>query len=110
MDSAGRFYREVIGLAQIAQDGQTLHLGVDGRVLITLRHDPEAASDSTRSAGLYHVAFLLPSRDYLSVGATVAQWVARSRGIALSERVRLDLPGFCPSPSRFRPWSRPSRT
>ncbi|WP_082065919.1 MULTISPECIES: VOC family protein [Agrobacterium] len=65
LDRVTRFYREVMGLEPIAQEGATLHLGVDGRILISLRHDPDALPNSPRSAGLYHIAFLLPSRDDL---------------------------------------------
>ncbi|NTF52789.1 VOC family protein [Agrobacterium rhizogenes] len=66
LDRATRFYRDVVGLEQIIQDGRTLHFGLENRVLISLQHDPEAAINSSRSAGLYHVAFLLPSRSDLS--------------------------------------------
>jgi len=65
LDRMTRFYREVVGLESIVQEGATLHLGVDGRILISLRQDPDALPNSPRSAGLYHIAFLLPSRDDL---------------------------------------------
>jgi catechol 2,3-dioxygenase len=65
LDRVARFYRDVIGLEQIVRDGHTLHLGVEGRVLISLRHDPNAAPNSPHGAGLHHIAFLLSSRNDL---------------------------------------------
>lgn len=65
LDRATRFYRDVLGLQPISQEGATLHLGVDGCVLISLLHDPDALPNSPRSVGLYHIAFLLPSRNDL---------------------------------------------
>ncbi|CAN7353142.1 VOC family protein [Bosea sp. LjRoot9] len=66
LDRVTRFYRDVIGLEPIVRDGHTLHLGVHGRVLISLRHDPYALPNVPQSAGLYHIAFLLPSRNDLA--------------------------------------------
>jgi catechol 2,3-dioxygenase len=65
LDRAVRFYRDVIGLEPISEVGHTCLLGVGGRVLISLRHDPQAAPNSPRNAGLYHIAFLVPSRNHL---------------------------------------------
>ncbi|KAA6474077.1 VOC family protein [Agrobacterium sp. ICMP 7243] len=79
LDHMTRFYREVVGLEPIAQEGATFHLGVYGRILISLRHDPNALPNSPRSAGLYHIAFLLPSRGDLGA------WVRH----VLQLRVRL---------------------
>lgn len=62
MQGTGRFYRETIGLSVIAEDAHGLHLGAGEDVLVTLRHEPEALSPAPGEAGLYHTAFLLPSR------------------------------------------------
>lgn len=62
LDRLERFYREVIGLAQISRDVDTVRLGVGNRVLLVLRHDPAARPWRPQEAGLFHTAFLLPSR------------------------------------------------
>jgi catechol 2,3-dioxygenase len=62
LERTSRFYRDVVGLELIGRDGHALYLGVDSRVLLSLRHDPDALANSAQSAGLYHIAFLLPSR------------------------------------------------
>lgn len=58
----GRFYREVIGLEELSRDGTGTVLGAGGRPLLTLIADPSAPEAPPRSAGLFHTAFLLPSR------------------------------------------------
>ncbi|WP_144185020.1 VOC family protein [Elioraea rosea] len=61
-ERVARFYREVIGLDDIARDGTETALGVGGRRLLTLIADPAAPPAPRGSAGLFHTAFLLPSR------------------------------------------------
>jgi catechol 2,3-dioxygenase len=63
------FYRDVIGLTVLSRDGQTARLGVDGIPLVELAHRPDAPPDDGRSAGLYHTAFLMPTRPDL------ARWI-----------------------------------
>jgi catechol 2,3-dioxygenase len=74
-----RFYREVIGLEELARDGAETVLGAGGRPLLTLRADPAAAEAPPGSAGLFHTAFLLPSRRDLGL------WLraAAERGVTL---------------------------
>ena len=72
LDSMSRFYREVIGLAPVATGPRVHKLGVGGRVLLELRHDPQAALADRGDAGLFHTAFLLPSR------ADLADWLLRA--------------------------------
>lgn len=60
------FYRDMIGLEEIARDGNTLQLGVAGHVLIELRGAPGARQGTAREAGLFHTAFLLPGRSDLA--------------------------------------------
>jgi catechol 2,3-dioxygenase len=57
-----RFYWDAIGLAPIAQEPGAVHLGVGDRILLSLRAAPEARRWSPREAGLFHTAFLLPTR------------------------------------------------
>ncbi len=69
LDTVSRFYQQVMGLKLIEGGPRSARLGVGDRVLLDLRHDPAAAPASRRSAGLFHTAFLLPSR------ADLAQWL-----------------------------------
>jgi catechol 2,3-dioxygenase len=56
------YYQQVVGLNLISQDGETARLGAGGKILLELRADPAARRASPREAGLFHTAFLLPSR------------------------------------------------
>lgn len=56
------FYRDDIGLAELARDGESARLGVGDRTLIELRGDKAARIADHRQAGLFHTAFLLPDR------------------------------------------------
>ncbi len=79
LDGVARYYEEAIGLHRMATERDTVCLG-DGRaVLLILRQrnvDPEPAG----FAGLFHTAFLMPSR------ADLGRWLRR----ALRSGVRLD--------------------
>jgi catechol 2,3-dioxygenase len=69
LERVAGFYRDVIGLAVLDRDGKRGRLGVNGITLVELEHRPDALPDDTRSAGLYHTAFLMPTRPDL------ARWV-----------------------------------
>jgi catechol 2,3-dioxygenase len=74
------FYAQVIGLKVIDRDSSTARLGAGGVTLLELEAAPNALADDPRTAGLYHTAFLQPTRGDL------ARWlvhVARHR-VALS--------------------------
>ncbi|WP_158743798.1 VOC family protein [Acidisphaera sp. L21] len=60
-----RFYRDVLGLSVIGQDTTHVGLGVDGVAFLDLLHRPNARPDDPASAGLFHTAFLLPTRSDL---------------------------------------------
>ncbi len=78
-DKALVIWRNVVGLELIAEEGNALHLGVDGRVLIVLE---TGASRPVvpRTTGLYHVAIHVPTR------ADLAQMAVRAlqRGVRIS--------------------------
>ncbi|MFD1795491.1 VOC family protein [Paracoccus aurantiacus] len=61
LDRVGDFYQRAIGLDRVSGDGETLRLGRGGKVLLELRSDP-AARSYPAAAGLFHTAFLLPTR------------------------------------------------
>ncbi|TXN82117.1 VOC family protein, partial [Methylobacterium sp. WL8] len=80
LDVLAGFYREVVGLTTVLQEADVVRLGVGATVLLELRRDAAARPWSPGEAGLYHTAFLLPSRGHL--GAWLAH--ARERGVRLS--------------------------
>ncbi|MGF9764616.1 VOC family protein [Microvirga sp. 0TCS3.31] len=69
LDTVSRFYQEVIGLTPVDTGPGLVRLGVGTTVLLELRHDPAAPLAIPRAAGLFHTAFLLPTR------AALAQWL-----------------------------------
>jgi catechol 2,3-dioxygenase len=90
------FYRQAIGLDVIDRDSKTAHLGAGGVTLLELEAAPDATPDDPRTAGLYHTAFLQPTR------ADLGRWLvhaARNRVAltgasdhAVSEAIYLDDP------------------
>lgn len=74
IDRVAGFYESVIGLRPIASDGSLRRLGAGGRVLLELRADPAARPADPRAAGLFHTAFLLPSR------ADLGAWLVHAAG------------------------------
>lgn len=62
LDRVAGFYRQVVGLHPVTADAGTVRLGVGDTVLLELRRDAAARRRSPREAGLFHTAFLLPSR------------------------------------------------
>ena len=62
LDSMIDFYRTVVGLAVLDRTEAAATLGVDGTPLLVLQRDAEASSRTRDQAGLFHNAFLLPSR------------------------------------------------
>ena len=61
-----RFYTQCIGLKVLRTDAKAVHLGAGGNELLVL-HDLPDAKNPGRTAGLYHVAILLPSRRALAL-------------------------------------------
>ncbi|QLQ19849.1 MAG: VOC family protein [Exiguobacterium profundum] len=64
-----RFYETALGLRRLSSDGTAVVLGAGDRVLLELRGDKAARRAGPREAGLFHTAFLLPSR------ADLGAWV-----------------------------------
>jgi catechol 2,3-dioxygenase len=63
------FYQDVIGLHEIARDGNSVQLGAGGYAFLELQQDTTARLHAPQEAGLFHTAFLLPTRGDL------ANWV-----------------------------------
>lgn len=69
LNRVGDFYQRAVGLHRLRADGEQRNLGVGHAVLLELRRDTAARRRSPRDAGLFHTAFLLPSR------ADLGEWV-----------------------------------
>src|SRR6266702_2832391 len=74
-----RLDRDVIGLTVMAPSGPAATLGTGGIALLVLDARPDAAIEPRNAAGLYHTAFLMPTRKDL------ARWLVH----AASHRVSL---------------------
>lgn len=76
LDTMIAFYRDALGLALIERNSNGARMGAGGTVLLNLVRSPDAATEPRSEAGLYHIAFLLPSRTELArwlVHASVTQ-------------------------------------
>jgi catechol 2,3-dioxygenase len=62
LDRVSDFYQQAIGFRLLAETPESVQLGAGSQVLLELRRDRQARRHSPGDAGLYHVAFLLPSR------------------------------------------------
>ncbi|MBB4007241.1 catechol 2,3-dioxygenase [Rhizobium taibaishanense] len=60
------FYREIIGLGVLEQSASGMVLGVGAKPLLTLTTRGDVARAPRTAAGLFHTAFLLPSRKALA--------------------------------------------
>lgn len=76
LDAVGDFYQRVIGLDPISRDGEALILGQGDLPLMELRRDTRAISHP-REAGLFHTAFLLPTRQDLG------RWLRHAAGLGV---------------------------
>ena len=70
LDQVAAFYQDTIGLAVIAREGDAIRLGAGGVAFLELLRRPGALPDDPATAGLFHTAFLLPSR------ADLGRWLA----------------------------------
>jgi len=62
LDSVSNFYRDAIGLAVLQRTATGTRLGAGGVPLLDLERRQEAIPDLPNAAGLYHTAFLMPTR------------------------------------------------
>lgn len=77
LDRVSDFYQRVLGLAVIDKSADTITLGVGPVPLLDLRGDPLASPRNLRDAGLFHTAFLLPTR------ADLARWLAHANTLGV---------------------------
>ena len=66
------FYREILGFGVTDRTADTVRLGAGGTAFLDLLHRPDALPDDPATAGLFHTAFLLPSR------ADLGRWLAHA--------------------------------
>ena len=79
-ENLATFYRKVVGLHELSRANGTITLGAAGRPLLDIEADPAARPDDPRSAGLFHTAFLLPSR------ADLGRWINH----AVADRIAIE--------------------
>lgn len=77
LDCVIGFYREAVGLELIALTGNAAQLGAGGVAFFELLHCPDLLPRDPAAAGLYHTAFLLPSR------ADLGRWLAHAAQLGL---------------------------
>lgn len=75
-----RYYQEVVGLRELSNAAGPVTLGAGDRPLMEIEQSAAVRPDDPRSAGLYHTAFLLPSR------ADLGRWIKH----AVEKRIRID--------------------
>lgn len=66
LDAMADYYRDVLGLAVMERSATGAVLGAGGVRLLALEPRPDAASEARSAAGLYHTAFLMPTRKDLA--------------------------------------------
>jgi catechol 2,3-dioxygenase len=69
LDLLAGYYQRLLGLTVQERTPHVAKLGVNGVTLIEIEHRPDAKPDDERTAGLYHTAFLMPTR------ADLARWI-----------------------------------
>ncbi|TPL71352.1 VOC family protein [Mesorhizobium sp. B2-3-15] len=70
LDTVSSFYQRVLGLIPAAESKGSVTLGANGTSMVTLHGDPTLSPGDPRQAGLFHTAFLLPSR------ADLGRWLS----------------------------------
>lgn len=69
LDNMVAYYREVLGLSEFSRTEDGATLGAGKTPLLHLVHRPDARIEPSNSAGLFHVAYLMPNR------AELARWL-----------------------------------
>src|SRR5690349_3323291 len=69
LDKLAGFYQGLLGLTVQERTDNVAKLGTGGVTLLEIEHQPDALPDDPATAGLYHTAFLMPTR------ADHARWI-----------------------------------
>lgn len=72
VDAQLGFYRDVLGYRERSRAGNIVELGA-ASTFLRLHHAPDAPARKPRQAGLYHVAYLLPTR--ADLGALIQRMI-----------------------------------
>lgn len=95
LDRLTAFYRDVVGLSVQTRTTDTATLGAGDRPLLELIGDPDAAERDPSETGLFHTAFLVPSRQALADALARVERQTELSGAAdhlVSEALYLDDP------------------
>jgi len=65
-ESVAGYYKKILGLTEFSRSANLIVLGAGQKPLMEIEQSASAREDDPRSAGLYHTAFLLPSRPDLA--------------------------------------------
>ena len=79
LEQVAGFYEKTLGLPRLDERGGNITLGTRSTPLLELAGDPSLAPRKQRAAGLFHTAFLLPSR------ADLGRWL----GFAIANEIPL---------------------
>ena len=66
LEMVADYYRDVLGLTVMERSATGAVLGAGGVKLLALEARPDAANEARTAAGLYHTAFLMPTRKDLA--------------------------------------------
>lgn len=66
LDAMSTYYQQVLGLVVLSRDGDRVTLGAGGTALLHLERRPGAALEAPSAAGLFHIAYLMPTRQDLA--------------------------------------------
>lgn len=69
LDDLSRYYQHVIGLKVLDRDTNRVRLGAGDTLLLELIFNPDAVPRDPQGAGLFHTAFLMPTRTHLALWA-----------------------------------------
>lgn len=72
LERVSAFYQVVLGLSPVEVEDRCITLGNGARPLLKLEGDPALVPNNRRQAGLFHTAFLMPTR------ADLALWLAHA--------------------------------
>jgi len=62
LEGARDFYRDAIGLTELAGEGDPVRLGAGSQSIVELVGDPDASPRPRGTSGLFHLAILVPTR------------------------------------------------
>ena len=79
-DALAAYYRTVVGLVELSRAGGAITLGAGARPLLVIEGDTALRPDDPRSAGLFHTAFLVPTR------ADLGRWINN----AVEQRIAIE--------------------